>query len=39
MDDLLSNPENEEWLSISAELCGGKYHGNLIASQRSINFV
>lgn len=21
--DLLADPENEEWLSISAELCGG----------------
>ncbi|KAL8534787.1 hypothetical protein ACS0TY_010716 [Phlomoides rotata] len=28
VDDLLANPESEEWLSISAELCGGKYHGN-----------
>lgn len=26
MEDLLANPENEEWLSISAELCGGMYH-------------
>jgi alanyl-tRNA synthetase len=23
VEDLLANPENEEWLSISAELCGG----------------
>lgn len=26
MEDLLANPENKEWLSISAELCGGIYH-------------
>ncbi|KAK6162454.1 hypothetical protein DH2020_002295 [Rehmannia glutinosa] len=36
VEDLLAIPENEEWLSISAELCGGKDHGNLIASERSI---
>ncbi|KAK6119391.1 hypothetical protein DH2020_046862 [Rehmannia glutinosa] len=33
VEDLLASPENEEWLSISAELCGGKDHGNLIASK------
>lgn len=26
VDDLLADPENEEWLSISAELCGGTYN-------------
>lgn len=25
VDDLLADPENEEWLSISAELCEGTY--------------
>lgn len=25
VDDLLSDPENEEWSSISAELCGGMF--------------
>lgn len=23
VEDLLANPENKEWLSVSAELCGG----------------
>ncbi|KAK7341334.1 hypothetical protein VNO80_24260 [Phaseolus coccineus] len=25
VEDLLSDPENEKWLSISSELCGGEY--------------
>lgn len=25
VEDLLANPENEEWLSYSAELCGGNF--------------
>lgn len=25
VDDLLADPENEEWLSVSAELCGGSF--------------
>lgn len=25
VDELLANPENDEWQSISAELCGGIY--------------
>lgn len=25
VEDLLADPENKEWLSISAELCGGQY--------------
>ncbi|KAL3591736.1 hypothetical protein D5086_010376 [Populus alba] len=28
VEDLLANPENEEWLSISAELCGGTHITN-----------
>ncbi|KAH6830422.1 Alanyl-tRNA synthetase [Perilla frutescens var. hirtella] len=28
VDDLLANPESEEWLSISAELCGGTHISN-----------
>lgn len=26
VEDLLSDPGNEKWLSISSELCGGKYN-------------
>jgi alanyl-tRNA synthetase len=25
VEDLLANPESEEWLSISTELCGGLF--------------
>lgn len=25
VEDLLANPANEEWLSYSAELCGGNF--------------
>jgi hypothetical protein len=25
VEDLLANPESEEWLSISTELCGGVF--------------
>ncbi|KAG6425610.1 hypothetical protein SASPL_116052 [Salvia splendens] len=28
VEDLLTNPESEEWLSISAELCGGTHISN-----------
>ncbi|KAG6426634.1 hypothetical protein SASPL_110861 [Salvia splendens] len=28
VEDLLANPESEEWLSISAELCGGTHISN-----------
>ncbi|XP_051150247.1 alanine--tRNA ligase [Andrographis paniculata] len=28
VEDLLANPKNEEWLSISAELCGGTHISN-----------
>ncbi|KAJ7942686.1 Alanine--tRNA ligase [Quillaja saponaria] len=28
VEDLLANPENEQWLSISAELCGGTHISN-----------
>ncbi|KAL4554823.1 hypothetical protein LXL04_037429 [Taraxacum kok-saghyz] len=28
VDELLANPENDEWLSISAELCGGTHISN-----------
>ncbi|GER50504.1 alanine--tRNA ligase [Striga asiatica] len=28
VEDLLANPDNEEWLSISAELCGGTHISN-----------
>nr|GMD56592.1 alanine--tRNA ligase [Ipomoea batatas] len=28
VEDLLTNPENDEWLSISAELCGGTHISN-----------
>ncbi|KAF3957685.1 hypothetical protein CMV_017325, partial [Castanea mollissima] len=28
VEDLLANPENDEWLSISAELCGGTHISN-----------
>ncbi|PIN00725.1 Alanyl-tRNA synthetase [Handroanthus impetiginosus] len=28
VEDLLANPENQEWLSISAELCGGTHISN-----------
>ncbi|CAL5430576.1 unnamed protein product [Camellia sinensis] len=28
VDDLLADPENDEWLSISAELCGGTHLSN-----------
>lgn len=28
VDDLLADPENEEWLSVSAELCGGTHISN-----------
>ncbi|KAJ3693281.1 hypothetical protein LUZ60_008761 [Juncus effusus] len=28
VDDLLKNPENKEWLSISTELCGGTHISN-----------
>ena len=26
VEDLLADPENKKWLSISSELCGGEYH-------------
>ncbi|XP_073314495.1 alanine--tRNA ligase-like [Primulina huaijiensis] len=28
VEDLLANPDNEDWLSISAELCGGTHMSN-----------
>lgn len=31
VEDLLANPENKEWSSISVELCGGTNFVDLIA--------